>query len=107
MTSQIKLHSINTTGDDQVAKLRKEFAKQRPFMEYWNPVKTLLDEHFCDVRNGIYKITYSTLSKRPSVTIIYDRVDSLTKYKLDRVISGLKPLLNAVDIDIQCGGYLK
>lgn len=103
MTSQI----INPTGEDQVAKLRDELAKQRPFMEYWNPVKTLLDEHFGDVRNSIYKITYSTLSKRPSVTIIYDRVDALTKYKLDQVISGLKPLLNAVGIDIQRGGYLK
>ena len=107
MTSKIKLHSINTTGEDQVAKLREELAKQRPFMEYWNPVKTLLDEHFGDVRNSIYKITYSTLSKRPSVSIIYGRVDSLTKYKLDQVISGLKPLLNAVGMDIQCGGYLK
>lgn len=107
MTSKIKLHSINPTADDQVAKLREELAKQRPFMEYWNPVKTLLDERFGDVRNGIYKITYSTLSKRPSVSIIYGRVDSLTKYKLDQVISGLKPLLNAVGMDIQCGGYLK
>ncbi len=106
MTSQIKLRSINPTGEDQVAKLREELAKPRPFMEYWNPVETLLDEHFGDMRVNIYKITYSTLYKRPHVSITYSKVDASVRYQLDQVIFGLKPLLNAVGIDIYCDGYL-
>ena len=93
--------------ENQIAKLRKDLAKSRPFVQYWNPVATLLNEHFANMRGYIYKISYSTLAKPYSVAITYSYVDHLTMCKLDRIVSELRPILNAVDIDIYSNGYLK